>query len=74
IEALGHFDWQVRARIAISLGSIGEPAKEAVPALIGRLQDVNMAVRDSASWALARIGTPEAVQAAEAFTNKNRKQ
>lgn len=46
---------------ALILGARREPA--AVPILIERLEDQDPIVRDSAAWALERIGTDEALQA-----------
>ena len=46
---------------ALILGSRGSLA--AVPALIGRLGDLDPVIRSAAAWALGRIGTTEAIQA-----------
>jgi len=49
---------------ALVLG--GRGAAAAVPALARRLADADPVVRDAAAWALRRIGTPEALDAAAA--------
>jgi epoxyqueuosine reductase len=45
--------------VAVALGNVGNA--EAVPALIGALDDEEPLVRGHAAWALGRIGTPEAL-------------
>ena len=60
IMQLGDKGWMVRAKAAISLGRMGEPAS--VPAVISALNDENYLVRYHAADALRQIGTPEAMQ------------
>ncbi|MFH1632650.1 MAG: tRNA epoxyqueuosine(34) reductase QueG [Chloroflexota bacterium] len=47
--------------VAVALGNSGDPA--AIPALIQALTDPEPVVRGHAAWALARIGSKQAVQA-----------
>jgi epoxyqueuosine reductase len=49
--------------VCVALGNIGDP--QAVPALIGALQDVEALVRGHAAWALGRIGGEQAKRALE---------
>lgn len=53
-------DPAVRTNVAEALKSIGSPAREAVPALIGALADSEMGVREEAAAALGRIGISSA--------------
>ena len=71
IKKLEDEDWSVRRNAAIALGEIGEPAKEAVPALIKALDDKNEFVRGDAVDALKKIGTPEAMEALEKYKKQN---
>ena len=57
----------MRAEAARVLGTLGEPAKAAVPALIEAGHDEVGSVSRSARAALRKIGTPEAVKAVEQF-------
>ncbi|MBV7332812.1 HEAT repeat domain-containing protein [Chloroflexi bacterium TSY] len=54
----------VRRNAALSLARLGPNAREAVPALAKGMSDPNHYVRGYSVHALARIGTPEASQAA----------
>jgi epoxyqueuosine reductase len=47
--------------VAVALGNWGSP--EAVPSLLGALEDAEPLVRAHAAWALGRIGTAEALEA-----------
>jgi epoxyqueuosine reductase len=49
--------------IAVALGNV--KSLEAVPALIGALDDQEMLVRGHAAWALGQIGSTEAIEALE---------
>jgi HEAT repeat protein len=53
-QLLRHPDFDVRWRMAHSLGRIGAP--EAVPYLVKALRDPSFYARDEAAWALARLG------------------
>ena len=55
---------------AFALGRIGEPAKDAVPALIKALSDVENQVRWYAASVLGKIGKPEAMKAVEEYNTK----
>ncbi len=50
--------------VCVALGNSGDP--QAVPALIGALQDAEALVRGHAAWALGRIGGEEAIAALHA--------
>jgi HEAT repeat protein len=54
-------DARVRYSATEALGEIGEPAKEAVVALIKALNDSEYRVREKAAGALKKIGTSEAL-------------
>lgn len=56
-----------RERAARRLGQLGPKAAEAVPTLIRGLKDASGPVRNAAVWALAAIGTPEALLAVERY-------
>ena len=60
---LHHENPEVRVNAAEALGSIGEGAKDAVPALIQALQDDDEIVRYHAAYALRDIGTTETLKA-----------
>jgi epoxyqueuosine reductase len=47
--------------VAVALGNLKRP--EAVPALIGALDDEEALVRGHAAWALGQIGTGSALEA-----------
>lgn len=49
--------------VAVALGNV--KSLEAVPALIGALDDQEMLVRGHAAWALGQIGSTEAIEALE---------
>jgi epoxyqueuosine reductase len=51
---------------ALVLGGRGPAAAEAVPALIGRLDDPDPVIRGASAWALGRIATDEALDALDA--------
>ena len=55
IEVLSDERWSMRQSAAYQLGEIGEPAKEAVPALIKALSDEEGYVRVRAADALMKI-------------------
>ena len=55
IEALGDKAVDIRLSAAIGLGSLGEQAKDAVPALKAAQKDRDARVRGAAGVALARI-------------------
>ena len=63
IRALSDEDEGVRAQAARSLRAIGEPARDAVPALTEALFDGDGPVRVSAARALGAIGDPAAIPA-----------
>ncbi len=67
ITELGHKETKDRKNAARALGSIGEGAVDAVPALIQLLQDQDEdpRVRLKAEWALGKTGVPEAIKAVE---------
>jgi hypothetical protein len=65
LGALRRDDWQVRRNAAAVLGQL--QATWAAEPLIKALDDQNPVVRRTAAAALRRIGTPEAVKAAQAF-------
>jgi hypothetical protein len=65
LGALRRDDWQVRRNAAAVLGQL--QATWAAEPLIKALDDPNPVVRRTAAAALRRIGTPEAVKAAQAF-------
>jgi len=52
---IGNQDDHLRAAAAETLGQIGPPASEAVPALIGGLRDPQLNVRGASSRALAKV-------------------
>ena len=56
----------VREASVLSLGKIGPPARDAVPALIKVLERADRVLRRRTAWALMQIGTPEAVAAVQA--------
>ena len=66
IEACGDADPDVRFYAVLTLATMGEKAKPAVPALTKALRDPNVQGRSSAADALGRIG-PGAEPAAEAL-------
>ena len=71
IQALQDQDVSVRYYAAYALGKIGQDAKDAVPALIQALQnDHNVRGRDSATIALEKIGTPEALKAVKEYQSR----
>ena len=71
IQALQDQDVSVRYYAAYALGKIGQDAKDAVPALIQALQnDHNIRGRDSATIALEKIGTPEALKAVKEYQSR----
>jgi HEAT repeat protein len=55
---------------ARALGSIGEDAIDAVPALIQVLQDPNEWVCKGVAKALGSIGTPEALKAVKEYESR----
>ena len=55
IEALKDKAPDVRASSAIKLGSFGEQAKDAIPALESALDDRDVRVREAVATALSRI-------------------
>ncbi len=55
IEALKDKENDVRLSAAIKLGVIGEPARDALPALEGALKDRDARVREAAGKAMSRI-------------------
>ena len=55
IEALKGKNFAVRRSAAIKLGSFGEEAKEAIPALQAALHDPDARIREAAGVALSRI-------------------
>ena len=68
VTALDHEDWYIRYLAAWLLGAIGPDARAAIPALIELLkesteEDPSHPVRSMVAWALARIGSAEAVSA-----------
>jgi HEAT repeat protein len=63
IEALKDDDGDVRHSAAIGLGSFGEQAKAAIPALQATLEDRDARVKSAAKTALARIDPTFAPQA-----------
>ena len=65
IVKLSSNDSQERNRAAHRLGTLGEDAAKAVPALTATLKDQDWMVRNSAVYALQKVGTPEAVAALE---------
>ena len=73
IQQLGSGEASIRRNAAIALGQIGEPAKNAVPALVKALHDEDEDVRFEAVSALKKIGTPEAMKAVEGDENPERK-
>lgn len=56
IDALRDARWTVRAAAADTLGNIGPPAQEGVPALTGLLRDEHWRVRRNAAEALGTAG------------------
>lgn len=70
IHALQPNDEGVRSRAAEALGQIGEPAKDAVPALIEALDDENQ-VRSNATKALGWIGEPAVPALIQALGDEN---
>ena len=56
-------DPRVRAQAAASIGEYGEKAADVVPELIELLNDSSLSVRFSTRLALAKIKTPEALEA-----------
>jgi len=71
IQAVQDQDVSVRYYAAYALGKIGQDAKDAVPALIQALQnDHNIRGRDSATIALEKIGTPEALKAVKEYQSR----
>ncbi len=71
LGALRRDDWQIRRNAAAVLGQL--QASWAVEPLIGALTDAMPIVRKTAAAALRRIGTPDAVTAAQKFEDANRK-
>ena len=71
LGALRRDDWQIRRNAAAVLGQL--QASWAVEPLIGALNDAMPIVRKTAAAALRRIGTPDAVTAAQKFEDANRK-
>jgi hypothetical protein len=71
LGALRRDNWQVRRNAAAVLGQL--QAAWAVEPLLKALDDENQIVRRTAAAALLRIGTPEAVAAANAFEEQQRK-
>lgn len=59
-----------RERAARRLGQLGPKAAEAVPTLIRAMKDASGPVRNAAVWALAAIGTPEAIRAVEEYEGR----
>ena len=68
IKLLQDLNGDVRKNAASTLGSIGEGAINAVPALVQALKDQD--VRRNAATALIRIGTPEALKAVEEYESR----
>ena len=64
IKELQDEDLSVRSSAAEALGDIGKEAKDAVPALVLLLQGQRTDVFVNATWALVKIGTPEALKGA----------
>ncbi len=58
IEALGDKSDGVRQSAAIGLGSFGEQAKDAIPALQAARRDPDVRVREAVGVALYRIDSP----------------
>jgi HEAT repeat protein len=60
IETLKNSDGDVRWSAAIGLGTFGDRAKEAIPALQAALHDKDARVREAAGKAIARIDPSQA--------------
>lgn len=71
MQMLRDDDWQVRAYTAMALGTLGDP--QAIPALVESLEDfeepsyANTTVSALAAQSLEQIGTPEAMDALNAW-------
>ena len=70
VKELSSSDSNVRVQAAMNLGSYGEDAAQAVPALKRSLYDQNGGVRSAVAFALRKIGTPEAQKALDAYKKK----
>ena len=68
VQALKDQNGDVRKNAASTLGSIGEGAVNAVPALVQALKDQD--VRRNAATALGSIGTPEALKAVKEYESQ----
>lgn len=73
IEALSHEKVEVRKWSAYTLSGIDGNIQAAEPALIQTLRDKDKHVRRYAAYALKRIGTPEAIKAANPVLEKDDK-
>ena len=63
VEAVRDEDYRVRRNAALTLAKLGQPADEAIPALVEMLEEENRYNRFYAANALRRIDTPAAREA-----------
>ena len=66
-------DPSLRRGLTAAVGDMGPAARSAVGKLIGMLSDEDRQVREEASESLMKIGTIEAMNAAEGHNRKNLK-
>ncbi len=71
IETLADADASVRSYAADELGTLGESAAEAIPALIRALRDAYEPVRLNAAYALGAIGESAVPQLIETLADEN---